>query len=113
MLGFRRALAPFFALTFLGGSCDTFFTIDATVTACDTKKPLPGVTATSHLHGGFGEEDHHETTDKDGNFNMRLNEPSDGDVTITLEKTGYVTWSRRYHGQPERHVEICLEPDGG
>jgi hypothetical protein len=98
------------ALTFLGGSCDTFFTIDATVTACDTKKLLADVEVTTHLHGGFGEQDHHAVTDADGHFNVRLNEPSDADVTVTLEKSGYVTWSRRYHGQPEHRVEICLEP---
>ena len=105
-----RALVPLAALTFLGGSCDTSFTINATATACDTKEPLAGVEVTTHLHGGFGEQDHHATTDADGNFNIGLNEPSHADVTVTLEKSGYATWSRRYDGQPEHHVEICLEP---
>ena len=113
MLRVGRALVPLVAPTFLGGSCDTFFTIDATVTACDTQEPLAGVGVTTHLHGGFGEEGHHATTDADGHFNIRLNEPSDADVTVTLEKSGYTTWSRRYDGQPEHHVEICLEPDDG
>ena len=41
----------------VAAGCDTFFTIDATVTDCTTQAPLADVTAVLHLDDGFAEED--------------------------------------------------------
>ena len=80
------------------------------MTDCATDEALSGVEATTHLHGGYGEEDHHETTDAKGNFSITLNAPDDASVTVTLTKSGYTSWSHRYDGEPKEHVTICLEP---
>jgi hypothetical protein len=109
MRGLARCLLLLPGLLALA-SCDTFFRIDATVTACDTGAPLEGVAVVSHLDQGFGEEDHHLTTDAAGRFHLVLNEPDGVTATLTLTKVGYQTWTHQYQGQPTPPVAICLDP---
>jgi len=91
-------------------ACDTFFTLDATVVACDTLRPLEGVQATLHLDDGFGEEDHVATTAADGQLHLVMNEPDHVTATLTLTKDGYQDWSRQYRGDPPAPLTICLSP---
>lgn len=106
-LAFLVLLASIFA-----AGCDTFFTVDATVIACDSKVPLEGVAATLHLDQGVSEEDHHDVTDAAGKISMTMNEPDTVTATLSLTKAGFVDWSQHYRGAPKRPVDICLVPVG-
>jgi hypothetical protein len=90
--------------------CDTFFECDLLVTDCMTGQPLQGVAASSHLDDGFGEEDHHATTDMAGRVVIGLNEPDGVVVTVTLTKVGYQDWTKQFRGEPPKPYSVCLQP---
>jgi hypothetical protein len=106
------AIAVIVVAALLAAGCDTFFTLDATVTDCTTQAPLAGVTAVLHLDDGFGEDDHTEVTDADGKIHIGMNEPDGVTATLTLSKDGFQTLSRQFVGAPRAPVEICLDPAG-
>jgi len=90
--------------------CDTFFECDLLVTDCMTGQPLQGVAASTHLDDGFGEEDHHGTTDAAGKVLIGLNEPDGVTVTVTLAKVGYQNWTKQFRGEPAKPYAVCLQP---
>jgi len=102
------AVAGVLAVVLLG--CDTFFEFDVVVTDCVTGEPLPGAVATTHLDDGFGEEDHTSATDANGKVFIHLNEPDGVTVTLTIDRTGYQTWTKRFRGEPSKPYSVCLEP---
>ena len=106
------ALALIVVAAIVAAGCDTFFTIDATVTDCTTQAPLADVTAVLHLDDGVGEEDHTQITGADGQLHIRMNEPAGVTATLTLTKADYQTWSHQYRGNPAGRVDICLDPIG-
>jgi len=106
------ALALIVVAAIVAAGCDTFFTIDATVTDCTTQAPLADVTAVLHLDDGFGEEDQTRITGADGKLHIVINEPDSVTATLTLTKTGYQTWSHQYRGNPDGPIDICLDPTG-
>jgi hypothetical protein len=106
------AIAVIVVAAILAAGCDTFFTLDATVTDCTTRAPLAGVTAVLHLDDGFGEEDHTQVTGEDGKIHVVMNEPDSVTATLTLSKDGFQTLSRTFAGNPPGPVEICLDPAG-
>lgn len=106
------ALALIVVAAIVAAGCDTFFTIDVTVTDCGTQAPLAEVTAVLHLVDGFGEEDHTGITGEDGKLHIVMNEPAGVTATLTLTKTGYQTWSHQYQGNPDGPLAICMDPIG-
>jgi len=106
------ALALIVVAAIVAAGCDTFFTIDATVTDCTAQAPLADVTAVLHLDDGFGEEDQTRITGADGKLHIVMNEPDSVTATLSLTKTDYQTWLRQYRGNPDGPVDICLDPTG-
>ena len=100
------AVVAVFALS----GCDTFFQLDLVVTDCMTGQPLQGVAVSTHLDDGFGEEDHHATTDMAGKVFIELNEPDGVTVTVTLAKVGYQDWTKQFRGEPPKPYAICVQP---
>lgn len=90
--------------------CDTFFEFDLLATDCVAREPLQGVAAVTHLDAGYGEEDHHGTTDAAGKIFITLNEPDGVTVTLTLSKAGYQTWTKQFRGEPAKPYPVCLQP---
>ena len=71
------------------GAGDRFFEVSGAVTDCASKAPIPGVSVRADLLRGFGEEPVVVATDKDGRFDLLLNEPPDSAAKLTLTHPSY------------------------
>ena len=88
--------------------CDSpFFTLDATVTDCATQAPLADVTAVLHFDN---EEEVRWHTNEDGKLHIEANSLESAAAILTLTKHGYQDGWYPYTGDPDRQIDICLEP---
>ena len=117
MLDYRKMKRILHSLTVFGvltlAGCDTFFRIDTIVTDATTGQPIPYATVTLILDRGVGEPAVTRTTGSNGVVDIVINEHSSAWATLTVEKTGYQTWSTQYRGRPRPGFVIRMKPEEG
>jgi hypothetical protein len=103
----------FLLIMLLGaGGCDSFFTIRGMVVDRATGTPLEGAKVTLILDKGVAEPVHTLTTKADGVLSMGMNEHESAWATLTVEHSGYCTWSTQFKGSPGKDIVVKMVPAG-
>jgi hypothetical protein len=93
-------------------ACDRFWTMRGVLYECGTKVSIPDADGVAIRVGRPTLPPVTFKTDKLGRFLIQTASPGGAQVTVTFSKSGYVTMSQFFDGQPSNadNVELCMQP---